>query len=103
MALLLPAVIRSSREKLGGGKGEAERRARTFLQFVSREGTADFVRSEAPRAHNSAEKMPTVRFPVSRSPGAAHLPFSISLSFSSSKKDSIFLIEHFFDPSILDE
>ena len=27
-------VIRSSREKLGGGKGEAERRARTFLQFV---------------------------------------------------------------------
>ena len=79
LLLLLPAVIRSSREKLGGGTGEADgEEGKDFSAIcVSREGTADFVRSEAPRAHNSAEKMPTVRFPVSRSPGAAR-PTSLS-------------------------
>ena len=62
---LLPAVIRSSREKVGVEGW----RARPFLQFVCLARNRR-LRSLLGRrsTHNSAEKMPIVRFPVSRPP-----------------------------------
>ena len=64
---LLPAVIRSSREKVGVEGW----RARPFLQFVClarNRRLRSLGPSSVAAAHNSAgKKMPIVRFPVSRS------------------------------------